>query len=237
MPDEALPLDALIGKLFIERRDVKAVQNNDGSYHPDKSKFTRTDIQDHLAGKKTYGHYLVDPVTEHCRLFCFDIDLRGTGPEQPHDYRAQFLSKDEERVAWLTAELRCFAMSFDRRIREILEIPTANLFSGNKGVHVYGFTGSQPATAVRDAADLVLKSFGDEYYPTKGQHFFGHHSYPEIELEIYPKQKTMDGKEYGNLLRLPLGINRKSGKESFFFNPETSLWEFDPVDPLEALRG
>ena len=232
---EALPLDALIGKLFIERRDVKAIQKSDGSYAPVHNKFTRTDIQDHLAGTRTYGHYLVDPETEKCRVFCFDIDLKS-------EYRAEFLGDDQERIGWLNAELRCFAQSFEDRIREILEIPSVSLFSGNKGVHVYGFTGSAPASSVRDAADVVLHSFVQkdgtpEYFATKGQHFFGHFSYPEIEIEVFPKQKELGDKPFGNLLRLPLGVHRKSGRKSFFYDTAASLWEFVPVDPLGVLRG
>jgi len=234
VPDE-LSLDSLVAKLFLERRDVKAIQKSTGEYNPVKTKWTRADIQAHLDETRTYGHYLVDPTTERCRVFCFDIDLKA-------EYRAEFLSADTERVAWLNAELRCFAKSFTERIKDLLGIPTAELFSGNKGVHVYGFTGSEPASDVRDAADLVLQSFKQkdgtpEYFPTKGQHFFGHYSYPEIEVELYPKQKEMNGKEYGNLLRLPLGVNRKSGRKSFFYDTAAPLWEFTPVDPLGVLQN
>lgn len=234
MPDEPLPLYALLAKLFIERRDCKAIQRADGIYNPVNSKWTSSDIQDHLAGKKTYGHYLLDPVTNHARVLCFDIDLNK-------ESRLEFRSKDEERIGWLTAELRCFANSISDKITELLDIPTAQLFSGNKGVHVYGFTGSAPAGSIREAGKLVIESFlkpsssEPEFTALRGENFYNHYSYPEIEIEIFPKQDSVENGHFGNLLRLPLGIHRKSGRESFFYDRQASLWEFVPVNPEKVL--
>lgn len=227
MPDEALPLDALIGKLFIERRDVKAIQKQGGVYNPVKSKFTRTDIQDHLSAKHTYGHYLIDPTTNNCRIFCFDIDLCD-------GYRQEFRSKDEERIGWLTAELRCFGQGLAAKIEELLEIDTVQVFSGNKGVHVYGLTGSIPAKTAREAAYGVLTSWDSTMKPKRGDQFWQLPAYPELEVEVFPKQDTV-GEGYGNLLRLPLGVNQKSGRPSFIYDTTAPLWDFVPVDPLEAL--
>src|SRR5688572_12362826 len=64
----------MLGKRFIERRDVKAVQFKDGHYEPDRTKFTMTDLRAHLAGERTYGHYLISD-EDRCRIIAFDIDL------------------------------------------------------------------------------------------------------------------------------------------------------------------
>ena len=37
-----------------------------------------------------------------------------------------------------------------------------------------------------------------------------------FDLEVFPKQDQLSGKGLGNLVKLPLGIHRKSGKPSFF---------------------
>jgi hypothetical protein len=227
---EALPLDALIGKLFIERRDVKPYQKQDGTYDWINQRFTRTDIQDHLSGKRTYGHYLIDPATQNCRIFCFDIDLNK-------ECRVEFRSKDTERIAWLTAELRCFASGLAQKVQEILDIPTAQLFSGSKGVHVYGFTGSEKAKTVREAAYSVMEAWDKTCKPQRGDNFFVHPSYPELEIEIFPKQDTVDEEHFGNLLRLPLGIHRKTGNQSFFIDTTAALWDLVPADPMGILGG
>lgn len=128
-----------------------------------------------------------------------------------------------QNTAWLLAE----------RIRSMLEIPAAVLFSGNKGLHVYGLTGEQAASDVRAAADLVLDSFDGRYSAVRGKNFFADRNpeYEAISVEVFPKQETLEGKDLGNLLRLPLGINRKSNERSFFLKPAIygELHEHDAV--------
>jgi len=90
-----------LGFLFIERRDVKAWQQENGGYFPDYGPLTLKDLRSHLAGLPQYGdvlnqdgtprtdknghklralrahmgHYLVSQENK-CRLFAFDIDLK-----------------------------------------------------------------------------------------------------------------------------------------------------------------
>lgn len=55
-------------------------------------------------------------------------------------------------------------------------------------------------------------------------------------METFPKQSSMEGKKYGNLMRLPLGVNRKNPSDPCFFVDRTKAYSrLDPVDPLIAL--
>jgi len=48
-------------------------------------------------------------------------------------------------------------------------------------------------------------------------------------IEIFPKQDTISGSDgYGNLVKLPLGINRRNKKRSTFLDPDT----FEPTSHL-----
>ncbi|MCJ7443469.1 MAG: hypothetical protein MUO26_02880 [Methanotrichaceae archaeon] len=55
-----------------------------------------------------------------------------------------------------------------------------------------------------------------------------------IECEMFPKQKSLNkDAKYGNLVKVPLGVNRKTGKKSQFLNPE-NLEPFIGEVPLPA---
>lgn len=137
-----------------------------------------------------------------------------------------------------------------------LDIQTAAAYSGSKGVHVYGFLGGRrSAKFAREGAAIVLDTLKDKnlghWELSRGKNFYAYdvskyddgarvndpnENYSQFSLEVYPKQDSLDGKDLGNLLRLPLGINRKSPKDrGFFLDVRTALTEFVPRDPIEAL--
>lgn len=255
-------LAAELGRRMIERRDVKAAQQANGAYHPvtDSGKpdgqrlpFKMSDLRDHVAGTRTYGHYLVSP-EGNCRVFCFDIDLRKPDDKLDPPYlpewedEAGLMHRHNPRETWLDDEhparmdlgvkLRCMAEGLARCAHRLLDIPVAVAYSGNKGLHVYGFVGSNPAGDVRACAQEVLDSLGC-FEASRGANFFRHvdpaSGYADLEIEIYPKQDTLDGKDLGNLLRLPMGVNQKSGNEGFFLDIDAEFWPFKPDDPMRAL--
>ena len=122
-----------------------------------------------------------------------------------------------------------------RGIVEELEIPCAAAYSGGKGIHVYGFTGLSDAWQVHEGAQIVLDAIG-EFKPLRGEHFFEHINYPNLSIEVFPKQTNLSGKDLGNLMRLPLGKNLKAPREPTFFIDMTSpLGEFVPMDAETAL--
>jgi hypothetical protein len=222
----------------------------------------------HIAGERTYGHYMLD-TSDKCKLFAFDIDLidkpegnytttmAGVIPEDEVDFfdnveihenvNPRELWHDRKEILarqWYKYQLKHTAHILAAKVRE-LDIPCAVAYSGSKGVHVYGFTGSLPASEVREAALLVLDMV-DEFEPSKGQHFWKHKNMDpvmgfgsNIEIEVFPKQDTLKDKSLGNLMRLPLGKNWKNPKDPTFFLDMTGpLADFKPhADPLKLLQG
>src|SRR4051812_22556869 len=66
----------LFASKLIARPDVKDVQHSDGSYSPDRRPWTRAELEAHLRGTHTFGHYLLN-TDDTCKIFCLDVDLRS----------------------------------------------------------------------------------------------------------------------------------------------------------------
>jgi hypothetical protein len=264
--EEKIEITNLFAKKFIARSDIKAIQRSNGDYNPVPSKFTRGDLLDHLDGIHTYGHYLLSE-NNQAKLFVFDLDLDKTDPKHPEitydlpaskndvgiwdnwyhgDPRAIWLDRSKviERD-FLKYQLRMSAHMICKAIQDELGIESTVTYTGAKGVHVYGFTGSMQASAVREAADIIIESM--RLVPEKGNNFFkfpdesrmGDLFFPSsITVEVFPKQITLDGKTHGNLCRLPLGVNLKNPNDpTFFMDMRSNFGEgsFTPRNALEAL--
>lgn len=244
----------LLAKHFIARPDIKAVQHTDGSYAPTRgSGWTRADIEAHLAGSATYGHYLLN-TDDTTKLVAFDIDLRQDGhlPTEglgegevvggfaPANPRAVWADRKDQRRSYLKYCMRVIAHVFAERIQAELDIPVAATYSGSKGVHVYGLTGKIAASDARDGAMIVLDSIG-QFEPERGDSLFKYSGtdvespFANFSIEVFPKQASLAGKDLGNLLRLPLGRNHKSKDPTFFMDMTAPLAEMRPVDPEWAL--
>lgn len=269
MSDELVDL---IARRFIARPDVKAIQHRDGSWSPhtvtgkrdgERIPWKRPHLQEHLAGTKTYGHYLLN-TDSTCKLFAFDIDLEKSGfvpdPWSPvisenGDVNDTFVQIDGEtqnlRDMWLDRKSHArpyFKLQFKQiahklmqGVHDELDLECAAAYSGGKGVHVYGFfPKALPAEEAREGALAVLESL-DCFEPSKGENFFRHRDtdpltgFPNLSIEIFPKQSSLDGKDLGNLMRLPLGRNQKSSDPTFFIDMTSPLGDLVPVDPVWAL--
>lgn len=231
-------LQNTLAKRFIQRSDVKAWQQSGGAYIPDRTPITRADLAAHLACERTMGHYLLGQ-DDQCKFFCFDIDLKVdcVWEDVPFKPREEFANTTSSYRPQLVTDLVIAAEGFARRIHHLYEIPVAIAFSGSKGVHVYGLTGPSPALDIRLAALAVLKAL-PQWKPLRGENFFAHEN-PDlsVEVEVFPKQSSLDGKDLGNLLRLPLGRNLK-GKEGMFLQCGSGAYpNFKPLDPMTALGG
>lgn len=267
VPQEDVQLAKLFAKMFIARPDIRAIQLQDGTYRPQREKFGLSDLLDHMSGSRTYGHYTTSEADE-TKLFCFDIDLHKVGllPVSKNGAGQFLMFKDTElREHWgsrkqgagrdfIKLQLKKLANQLSSAINKELEIPTAAAYSGSKGVHVYGFTGKTSANLARDGARIILDSLAHcgmgHWELARGNNFYRYvvedsvkknpaENFSQFELEVYPKQDTLEGKEkgLGNLLRLPCGVNLKSPKRDrgFFLDMRTALTEFVPRDPIEAL--
>lgn len=255
----------LLASKFIARKDVKAIQKGsaympvttDGKVDSPRIKWSREDLDAHVAGERSYGHYLVG-TDNQCKLFAFDIDLTKQslwlGIEPDGTWSKMEPKQCNPREAWLhpkapdtlrrflTSQLREVAEDLARTTLDILGVPVAVAYSGNKGLHVYGFTGLAPAEDVREAA-LGIISFTGRYESLRGKNFYRplnqdvKQGNPSIEVEVFPKQSNLDGKDLGNLMRLPLGTHAKSGKEAYFVDCASPIDEMPAMDPVRALEG
>src|SRR3990167_7021040 len=89
-------------------------------------------------------------------------------------------------------------------------------FSGKKGYHVWIFCEPIDAVWARNWGKKV--GDGIEY------------------SELFPKQDTVEGDGYGNLVKIPMGLHRGSGKRSLIFHPET-LTPLEPASAMQILAG
>lgn len=230
--------------------------------------FTMESLTAHLEERETYGHYLLDK-EGMCRMFAFDIDLEKEGnyvvppgtftldpriTNQQYDDQVRTVSNVNPREIWLdrnsataVPEAREWykeqMMKLVHRLSGILhdlKIPAAAAYSGSKGVHVYGFTGTLPAEQVRFIADNVMSRMED-FEPTRGKHFFGSknldpiHGYKNFSIEIFPKQTEAKEGGLGNLMRLPLGRNQKSDDPTFFLDLKAPAAKMRPHPNPAAL--
>lgn len=255
MPDDDIEIIKALGTRFIERRDVKARQDAEGNWYTvqdrdgsNRQPFTLQDFKDHLAGRTTYGHYLVNPENDYCKLFAFDIDVSKEGfcvtddtePEErlPCNPREVLADPNHPGSKYLRMQIRAYAAAIAMRIND-LGIPAAIAVSGRKGLHVYGFCGSGPAAAARRMARTVMESGGFE--PFRGENFWQRTGndllIKNATIEVFPKQDSLDGKDLGNLMGLPLGRHQATGKTKNFIQCVTPADAFIPIDPLAALAG
>lgn len=260
----------LLAKNFIARPDVKAIQHADGSWAPhtvtgkrdgERIKWRREDIEYHLVGSRTFGHYMLS-TEDKCKLFAFDIDLeKNSGPEIPEGdekfYRGHWVDDNggvhefDARDAWMDRahpsrnwnkyQLKMVASRLMSVIHSELQLPCAAAYSGGKGVHVYAFTGLISAADARDGASIVLDIVGG-WKPSRGDNFYRSidrdptTGYPNLSIEVFPKQDSIAGSGLGNLMRLPLGRNLKNPKDPTFFLDMTSpMTVMAPVDPEFAM--
>lgn len=230
----------LLAKTFIYRRDLKSWQQADGSYVPDRSPITRDDLTAHVTKQRTMGHFPVAPDGK-CKFFAFDLDLKQTiqwGDEtlMPRDI---FQSKEDPLRTTMLVLLQNTALAIARRTYSMFGIHVAASFSGSKGLHVYGLSGECPAAEAREGAFEVLRSFG-VYVPTRGSNFWGRADITTdpIEIEVYPKQDKVGQDEHiGNLIRLPLGVNRKTGWPGTFLRLDSNPTKLHQLDPIAALTN
>ena len=153
---------------------------------------------------------------------------------------------------YLKYQMRSIANCIASVVHSEFEIQTAVTYTGAKGMHVYGFTGLLPAIDVREGAMYVLEKVG-RFQPHLGSNFFKHEtvtggdgyaadelnheqSFQCFTVEVFPKQTEVKEGGYGNLMRLPLGVNLKNPADpTFFVDMRTALTDLRPRDAIEAL--
>jgi hypothetical protein len=265
--DQEQQIMRLFATKFISRPNPVAVQTSSGIYVPNKErKFNKHLLTDHLRGTETYGHYILGEDST-CKFICFDLDLEAADPKtdkyfrlpmsadnagvfsdwQPGDPRNHWRSRAQGPARdFLKFKMRMITNKLANSAHELLGLPIAVSYTGNKGMHVYVMTGRIPGAEAREAAKLILDHAGG-WFPHKAFYKYVHpdanllddpeENNEQFTLEVFPKQAALEpDKPLGNLLRLPLGVNKKSPKDpTFFVDMRSALGEIKPMDPIEAL--
>lgn len=263
--------DLIIGR-FISRPDVFAWQSNDGRWAPSRQEqkgipyeqwplipWSREYLQAHLDETMTLGHYMLG-TDSTVKLVAFDIDLDESGhcPSRydddgvPQDYvntnlREAWHDRSNPHRTWMKSRLRHLSHSLAACVFTELEIPVAVAYSGNKGVHVYGFFDEPlPASDARLAGELAMKALNQTqsfaFELIRGS-FLWKDANPDVEnsfsnmtIEIFPKQDEIAEGSFGNLMALPLGRNQKNLEDpKFFVDMRAPMNELVPCDPTWAL--
>lgn len=248
----------------IQRHDGSwAPDTFDSTRDGERIPWNRAALEQHVAGNQTFGHYLLDK-EDKCKLFSFDVDLNKSGKlplclvdpaaseqeieacysgvdgydqlaEIP-DLRSEWLNRSSNARQYMKIEFREIGHFLARGIYENLGLPCAVAYTGAKGIHVYAFTGTISASDAREGAMIVLEALGD-FNATRGTNFFEHPKWSNLSIELFPKQDSLDGKDLGNLMSLPLGRNQKSADPKFFIDLRAPMADFVPVDPIFALTA
>ena len=161
-------------------------------YVPVRRPLEAGDVLEHVQGRKTYGIYLLQE-DNRVSLAVIDADLH----QRLRSGKLSAADRDllrRERDYLLT------------RLPELARengLPCLTEFSGGKGYHFwFFFTEPVPAALPRQALSRLVKRIA-----------------PDIScftLEVFPKQDQLTGKGLGNLVKLPLGVHRVTGKQSHF---------------------
>ncbi|MBN2107088.1 MAG: hypothetical protein JW832_06640 [Deltaproteobacteria bacterium] len=205
-------------RLFRGRQGVYARQWYDrakdiSGYAPIYEPFTAAVAERHLAGALTVGLY---PLTVQGTVFfaALDIDIaKACLPRLKTDARYR------EHTAGLFKGL--ISQLNQWRLRKGLSVLFEN--SGYKGIHAWFFF--EHSVAAADAIALLEDA----------AHAMGALP-PDLHCEIFPRQHSLNNKTLGNLIKLPLGVHRRSGKKSRLLD-EKGLPVSDWHSLLLALRS
>lgn len=190
----------LLSSLFAGREAVHARQwtapSERTGYTPVHEPFSPEVARHHLAGDLTAGFYLIrlDQTTQH---LCFDLDIAAyLRKPLPTGKRMLELQGLVQRTA-VRLQDACAALGLAAHIED----------SGHKGRHVWVLLDVPfPARDVRRLASRILEGM-----PTLPL---------EVTLEVFPKQDRVAPGGLGNLVKVPLGLHRQSGRRSLFLMPD-----------------
>lgn len=200
--------------IFAGREDTYARQWSEQGgtgYTPVNEPFTPAVARQHFLGTCTVGIYPIrlDGTCTYCAI---DLDITKVALEKAT--RRQSLAQE------LRANLRATASLVLDRLRSLGLSPLFE-HSGYKGRH-YWIMLEQP-----EPAD-ILHQFGRLLLPWLAP-VLG----PDFHLEFFPKQGTLKGKGLGNLIKVPLGIHRRTGHRAHLLDDAGN-----PLpDPFAALRN
>jgi len=176
---------------FKGREDYFALQGDD-NYRPINQPLSEDYLEKHFNGFVTFGIYVLTKSSQ-CNFICIDIDI----PKSKLD-DIEFKDQKEKYI-----HLKDKLIIFQKNITEKLNIEKDSILfedTGGRGYHIWVFF--EEAITGKDARKLyhILKNDTD------------------LDFEFFPKQSNLtENRNYGNLIKLPLGIHQKYNRRSTFF--------------------
>lgn len=185
-------------ELFSGREDVFAVQwSYDGKngYSPQRRKMTEKDTLLHILGRKTIGVYQLKN-DNSIKFAAFDLDIKKGIKIESQSEVMEILKSSVQNIY--------------TRLREIGFKPYIE-FSGNKGYHIWVFFDrSVQSYKVKKIFENIKNELEEN---------------EKIGIEIFPKQIKTEKDRFGNLIKIPLGIHKKTGKRCLFADETLNIAE------------
>lgn len=188
--------------LFSGREGVYARQwlspTGESGYTPIQEPLNIKVAENHIIGNFTVGAYPVR-LDNTVNFMAFDFDV------------AKFALNKAITSERLWSGLMRRVLALGRRMLDICaanQIPAYIEDSGFKGYHVWVFMDSPiPAGVAKKCADLLIT--GLTPMPQ------------DITVEVFPKQTNVRTGGLGNLIKLPLGIHKRTGRRAVFISPDS----------------
>jgi len=184
--------DKLIFLSFFKGREDHFALQGDDYYRPINQPLSEQYLEKHFKGFVTFGIYVLTKSSK-CNFICLDIDI-------PKNKLDDIEFKDQNKKY---THLKNKLNTLLNIIIEKLNIEKDSILledTGGRGYHIWIFF--EDAIAGKDALKL--------YYIIK--------NYADLDFEFFPKQSNLTEKRnYGNLIKLPLGIHQKYSCRSTFF--------------------
>lgn len=213
----------LLHSRLIARTDAFGLQKPDGSYKRVTEPMKMGHLIRHVLGEQSIGHYLIEPVSNTTKVFAFDIDADKehedidpeTGKKRHNPARDMALAFDPD----IWTRMLSLAHGLASWARTWYDVRAMVSFGGGKGLHVIcAVRKRMSAEAAGLAAQTILSDGGFEVF--RGDIFWKSEAWPDLTVEVFPKQQSVEADGFGNLMRLPLGTNAKTGNMSYFIPAE-----------------
>jgi hypothetical protein len=202
--------------LFASREGVYARQwvspTGESGYTPIQEPLTVTVAENHILGNYTIGAYPVR-LDNTVNYIAFDFDVAKFAV-------AKAISSEKLWNAVMNKVHSAACKLVD--VSAANELPIYMEDSGFKGRHCWIFCErAVPAGVAKKFADLLVAQIL--------------HLPSEVTVEVFPKQTTVKRGGLGNLIKLPLGIHKRTGKRSLFIQPDGTPYE-DQLNFLESVN-
>ncbi len=202
LPDLS-PLDsdcARFHSLFSGRENIFARQwaakDGEAGYSPVEEPLTPAVIKNHLLGSITVGVYPIR-IDGTCTFFALDLDISKATLEKA--------AGKPDIAKSLRGLIRSTVLTLASKFLDIGLVPLLE-DSGYKGRHLWFFLDHPETAETLHKLGQLLLNWLNPLLP-EGLH-----------LEFFPKQASLKGKGLGNLIKIPLGIHRRTGRRALLLN-------------------